>query len=58
MKQGAHGHYRTMHNVIGGYYQGSYDPNTVDCEVAVLQVCTEFNMQIDSGMFVCVMCLL
>ena len=44
----------TMHNVIGGYYHGSYDPNTVDYEVAVLQVCTEFNMQIDSGMCVCV----
>jgi hypothetical protein len=41
-----------VQNVIGGYYHGSYDPNTVDYDVAILQVCTEFNMAIDSGMCV------
>jgi hypothetical protein len=43
----------TVHNVIGGYYHGSYDPNTVDYDVAVLQVCTEFNMPLGSAMCVC-----
>jgi len=44
----------TVHNVIGVYYHGSYNSNTADYEVAILQVCTEFNMSIDSGMCVCV----
>ena len=34
----------TIHNVTAGYYHGSYNPITIDYDVAVLQVCTEFNL--------------
>jgi len=40
----------TIHNVISGYYHGSYDSITTDYDVAVLKVCTEFNITIDSGL--------
>jgi len=51
-----HGSGGTIHSVTTGYYHGSYSTSTTDYDVAVLKVCTEFNMPIDSAM--CVMCLL
>jgi len=47
----------TVYNVTGILVHGSYDPFLLDYDVAVLKVCIEFNMPIDSEMFVrCVCC--
>jgi len=32
--------------VIGGFYHELFDRNTADYDVAVLEVCTKFNMEI------------
>ena len=39
----------TVHKVIGGHYHSSYSPETLDYDVAVLQVCTDFDIPIDSA---------
>ena len=45
----------TIHSVQGGFYHGSYNEDNHDNDVAVLRVCTEFDIAIDISNYV--MCL-
>ena len=45
----------TTHNVIGGFYHGRYDQYNYDYDVAVLRVCSDFDIAIDISKYV--MCL-
>ena len=46
----------TVHNVTGGYYHGSYNNQSYNgYDVAILRVCTDFDIPIDISKFV--MCL-
>ena len=42
----------TIHNVIGGFYHEWFNEDTIDYDVAVLRVCTDFNMALDIAMCV------
>jgi hypothetical protein len=44
-----------IHHVTGGFYHGWYDPISYDYDVAVLRVCTDFDIPIDISNYV--MCL-
>jgi hypothetical protein len=45
----------TVHQVTGGFYHGSFNPNNYDYDVAVLKVCTDCDIANDILMYV--MCL-
>jgi len=38
--------------VTGGFYHGSYEQHNKDYDVAVLRVCTDFDIAIDNLMYV------
>jgi len=38
--------------VIGGFYHEWFNEDTIDYDVAVLRVCTDFNMALDIAMCV------
>jgi hypothetical protein len=46
----------TVHNVIGGFYHGLFNISKADYDVAILKVCIDFDIPIDSAN--CVTCLL
>jgi len=37
----------TIHNVTGGFYHGKFDYYSYDNDVAVLRVCTDWDIAID-----------
>ena len=45
----------TIHQVRGGFYHGNYDLDDYDYDVAILRVCTEFDIPINISKYV--MCL-
>jgi len=42
----------TVHNVIGGVYHELYNKDTIDYDVAILRVCSDFNMATYIAMYV------
>jgi hypothetical protein len=53
LRAGSVNHYSggTVHQVTGGFYHSSYNSYNNDYDVAVLQVCTDFDIPIDSAKY-------